>query len=769
MTSTAAAPQRRFKIYNKTHLKFDLVAAIAVFLVAIPFCLGIALASGAPLFSGLVSGIIGGVIVGLLSGSQASVSGPSAGMAAVAFTAIAQLGSFEAFLLALTFAGILQLFLGIFRAGIIADYLPANVIQGLLCAIGILLIIKQLPLAFSHAANSGELQKLLLSSTEGISLQPLLHLQDHLNAVATVIAFTSFLILCFFDRRTHPHIKNMGPLVVLISGILLNELFTYSNAHQVPDTPQWLNIPSVTSLDLLLKQLHHPDFNAITNPAIYLHALIIALIASLETLLNLKAIEKIDRKHRNCSADRELFAQGIGNLTAGLLGGIPLTSVIVRTSVNIQAGSKSKMSAILQGLLLAFSLLLIPNVLNKIPLSSLAALLVYTGYKLARPSLFIDIYRQGWDRFIPFIITVISIVVFNILAGILLGLATSLLYILKSNSEARLNIMKEIYPTGITYRLLLPQQVTFLNKASFIAELNAIPRHSQLIIDARNASYIDKEIIELMHEFKREQAPTRQIALNFEGFKDHYNIHNVIDFIKVTTYDIQANLRPEQVLNILQEGNQRFLQDMRIHRSPKLDMQQTAKAQHPIAVVLGCIDSRVPVETIFDMTFGDIFCIRVAGNVINMDVIASMEYACHVVKAKLIVVLGHTRCGAIQSACDGVQEGNITRLLAKIKPAIAAETETQENRTGQNMHFVNQVIHLNVANALQHIYQKSPILSTLVDNEEIGIAGAVYDVNSGTVHFKDYSMILDQFSETPNASLKTQLHLLLKKAGMASL
>lgn len=401
-----------------------------------------------------------------------------------------------------------------------------------------------------------------------------------------------------------------------------------------------------------------------------------------------------------------MVAQGLGNLTAGLVGGIPVTSVIVRTSINIHAGSKTKFSAILHGFFILFAVMLIPGALNKIPLSSLAAILIYTGYKLNKPAIYINIFSQGSDRFIPFIVTVISIIAFNLLAGILIGLAISLFYILKSNSQARIDIIKEIYPNGSTYRLVLPQQITFLNKAALVAELDTLPRHSQLIIDARYSQYIDKEILELFNELKEELAGSKQISLNFTGFQEHYKIHNYIDFITVTTYDVQTNLTPAQVLNILLEGNQRFLSDNRIHRSNQIDIKYTAKTQHPIAVVLACIDSRVPVETIFDMSFGDLFCVRIAGNVINDDILASIEYACNVVGAKLIMVLGHTRCGAIQSACDGIEKGHITQLLSKIKPAVNAEKETTTERNGKNQIFVNHVTELNVANTLQNIYKK---------------------------------------------------------------
>ncbi len=765
MQAETAVDLRKFRIYNKRYLKFDLVAGIVVFLVAIPLCLGIALASGAPLISGILSGVIGGVVVGCLSGSQVSVSGPAAGMAAIVVTAVAHLGDFNSLLLALLLAGLLQIIIGSLKAGFIADYVPSNVVQGLLCAIGILLIIKQLPLAFTLSADFNELKTHLLETTDVITLSPILALYNHINTGALIITAISLAILIYFDKTTNKIFKEIpAPIIVVIAGILLNELYIWTDSVLIQNSPQLVNIPKTEGLKDFLSQLQYPNWSAWTNPQVYVYACIMAIVASLETLLNFKAGERLDKQKRHASTNRELMAQGIGNMTAGLLGGIPITSVIVRTSINIQAGSKTKMSIILHGIFILFAVMLIPDALNKIPLSSLAAILIYTGYKLNQPSIYRSIYAQGWDRFIPFIATVVSIIAFNLLTGILIGLTVSLFFILKSNSQSRINIIKEIYPNGVINRLVLPQQVTFLNKAALIAELDSIPSESQLIIDARYTQYIDKEISELLKEFTNEQAVYKKIALNLTGFKEHYRIHNYIDFINVTTYDVQSHLSPAQVLNILHEGNQRFLNDERIHRMNHLDVKHTAKEQHPIAVVLGCIDSRVPVETIFDMTFGDVFCVRVAGNVVNDDVLASIEYACKVVGVKLIVVLGHTRCGAIQSACDGVEQGHITQLLAKIKPAIAAETETQNERTSKNTTFVNHVTELNVANTMQNIYDRSPILNQMVEQDEIAIVGAVYNVHSGSVHYSDYQHELYQLDGEKNMNLAVKISQVLKEA-----
>lgn len=757
------------RVYQRKYLKFDLIAALVVFLVAIPLCLGIALASGAPLFSGILSGIVGGIVVGALSSSSVSVSGPAAGMAAVVLAAIAQLGDFNSFLLALSLAGLLQIAIGYLRAGFIADYVPSNVVQGLLCAIGILLIIKQLPLAFTFSSDLKELKTHLLETTESFSFNPLFDLYYHVNPGATIISIISFMILIAAEQTKNKWMKNIpAAIIVVIAGILINEVFIFSDFQYALNTPHLVNIPRHNGFADFLSQVQFPAWSSWTNPKVYLYAAIIAIVASLESLLNVKAGEKLDKKHRHGSKDQELVAQGIGNLVVGLIGGLPITSVIVRTSVNIQAGARSKMATIFHGLFILIAVLLIEKWLNKIPLSSLAVILIYTGYKLTKPSIYKAIYLQGMDRFIPFIATVISIVAFNLLTGILIGLAISLFYILKSNSQARLDIIKEIYPTGEVNRLLLPQQITFLNKASLVAELDSITKDSQLIIDARYSNYIDKEIIELIKEFQKDEAPNRRIALNLIGFKEHYDIHNFIDFINVTTYDIQSTLEPPQVLNILREGNQRFLGDNRIHRSNTIDIKFTSETQHPIAVVLGCIDSRVPVETIFDMSFGDLFCVRVAGNVVNEDVLASIEYACHVVGAKLIVVLGHTSCGAIQAACQNVEKGHITQLLAKIKPAVAAEQETLTNRTIDNKQYLTKVTELNIANTLRQIYSDSPILRLMIEQDKIGLAGALYDVNTGHAVFKNYAKTLSHLDGEVDPSLSDKLQKVIRSANLSS-
>lgn len=719
-------------------LKDDLIAGLVVFLVAVPLCLGIALASNAPLLSGIVAGIIGGIVVGSISQSDISVSGPAAGMIAVVLGAITQLGSFENFLLALIFAGIIQIAVGALRAGFIADYIPGNVIQGLLCAIGILIVIKQLPLAFTHTEQHALLTDLLKDSAENLDFGSLWRIVHHINWGATFITIISIAMLIYSDHTRNRIMKKIpGPVLVVLMGVIINELYGYLIPSLTQTSAHLVNIPVNDSLKDLAKQLVFPNWHNWLAPKTYLYGFIIAAVGSLETLLNLEAAEKLDRKRKYCSRNRELFAQGTGNILSGLLGGLPITSVVVRSSVNIQAGAKTKFSTIFHGLLFIFTLLFISESLNLIPLASLAGILIYVGYKLTRVSVYRAMYRQGFMYYFPFLVTVITIVFTNILLGVLIGLACSIFFILKENSQMRFDIVEEHHPSGTIHRIILPQQLSFLRKAALIAELEAIPKSSRLIIDARYTKYIDNDILELIKEFAKKATYEKKIELNLIGFKNRYQMPDRINFINVTTYDVQEALTTPEIIQILREGNQRFVTDRRINRYFPSEVKATAKKQSPIAVVLSCIDSRVPVETVFDVGMGDLFIVRVAGNVVNDDVIGSIEFACHLANAKLILVLGHTRCGAIKAARDYRENGYIAKLLQKITPAVnqelqtAAPVELEEDEEQQ----LTKITELNVANSMATLYRSSSVIKELVDTQKVGLVSAMYDIRSGLVKF----------------------------------
>lgn len=464
----------------KKNIKKDFSASIVVFLVALPLCLGIALASGAPLYSGIISGIIGGIVVGSISNSALGVSGPAAGLAVIVLHAISDLGSFEIFLVSIIIAGLLQLIMGLLKAGIIAYYFPSSVIKGMLAGIGILIFYKQIPNAIGITS--------LNEISNGI----------HLNV--TIITLISLGILLFWQTRFIQKIGFLaaipGALLAVIVGILL-QLFS------LPIENDFLvKIPIATSPAEFFNNFTFPDFGTgLTNPKVYTTAIVIAVVASLETLLCVEASDKQDPKKRTTSTNKELIAQGIGNMCAGIVGGLPVTQVIVRSSANQQAGGQSKASTIFHGILLFISILLIPTLLNKIPLATLAAILLIIGYKLASPSNFKKMYNQGWDQFLPFIVTIVGIVTTDLLIGIGLGITVAICVVLRNNYKIPYFLEKDTDGLIHTYFIELSEDVTFLNKASILKMLDKIPAKSKVEINATKTQFIHNDVIEIIQDF----------------------------------------------------------------------------------------------------------------------------------------------------------------------------------------------------------------------------------------------------------------------------
>lgn len=485
-------------------LKSDLPASIVVFLVAVPLCLGIALASGAPLFSGIIAGIVGGIVVGAFSGSQLGVSGPAAGLAVIVLVAIQDLGSFKVFLLAVFLAGIVQVILGFAKAGIIGYYFPSSVIKGMLAGIGVIIILKQIPHAFGYDKDyEGSLS---FAQPDGHNtFSELMYMMEAITPGALIIALISMAILVLWER---PFMKKIaifkliqGPLVVVAVGILFSLIFSNHSTLNL-DQEHMVNIPVADSLSGFFGQFTFPDFSQIFNPAIYMTAVTIAVVASLETLLCLEATDKLDPQKRVTPANLELKAQGIGNMISGLIGGLPITQVIVRSSTNIQSGGQTKMSAILHGMLLLLCAAAIPHVLNLIPLASLAAILFLVGYKLAKPVLFKQMYKLGWSHFIPFIVTIVGIVLTDLLVGIGLGLAVAIFFVLYNNYKRPYLFKESEYKAGEPIRLELAEDVTFLHKANILKTLSQIPEDSNVIIDASRSINIDQDVIEIIEDFE---------------------------------------------------------------------------------------------------------------------------------------------------------------------------------------------------------------------------------------------------------------------------
>ncbi len=511
-------------------LKHDIPASVVVFLVALPLCLGIALASGAPLFSGLISGIVGGIVVGALSGSRLGVSGPAAGLAVIVFAAINSLGSFEAFLVTVVLAGLLQLAMGYLRAGVIGYYFPSSVIKGMLSGIGLTIILKQLPHAVGYDANPEGDMAFVQSNGEN-TLSALGTMLSQLQPGALVVGLVSMAILLLWDLPFIKRIKAttwiQGPLVAVVMGIVLNQIFADAAPALAIEASHLVQIPMADGLSGLMGLLTFPDFSHLSNPAVYTTALTLAVVASLETLLCVEATDKLDPSKRVTPTNRELKAQGAGNVISGLLGGLPVTQVIVRSSANIQAGGQTKISAILHGVLLVVAVIAIPALLNLIPLSVLAAVLITVGYKLAKPALFRSMYAQGPYQFIPFIVTIIGILTTDLLIGIGLGLAVAIFTILLNHYQNAFFVDRD--PTGAV-RVVLSEDVSFLNRATVMRELAEIPAGARVVIDASRSVSIDHDVFEILQDF-RQRAVAENIDVTFEGLdglrRDNDAMHRI--------------------------------------------------------------------------------------------------------------------------------------------------------------------------------------------------------------------------------------------------
>ena len=485
-------------------LKSDLPASIVVFFVALPLCLGIALASGAPLFSGLIAGIIGGVVVGSLSGSKIGVSGPAAGLAAIVLTSIGSLGGFENFLLAVVLGGVIQIILGFLKAGIIGYYFPSSVIKGMLTGIGIIIILKQIPHFFGYDSEAEGADSFIEKSGEN-TFSAIAHISDHIILGSLLMGIIGLGILLLWDKVLSKKGKIFhiiqGPLVAVVLGIIFYAVTKDSSTLSISSS-HLVSVPVPDSFDSFLGQFSSPNFGAITNVDVWVVAFTIALVASLETLLCVEATDKIDPDKNVTPTNRELFAQGTGNILSGLVGGLPITQVIVRSSANIQSGGKSKMSAIIHGFLLLISVIIIPTLLNMIPLSVLAAILLIVGYKLAKPALFKTMYNLGWKQFLPFIVTVTGIVFTDLLKGIAFGLAVGIVIILiKSFQNSHFLHKEEVSNGSNKMKMTLAEEVTFFNKGAILNELEQLPHDSFLELDVRKTRYLDNDIIEILEDF----------------------------------------------------------------------------------------------------------------------------------------------------------------------------------------------------------------------------------------------------------------------------
>ncbi|ANI87904.1 hypothetical protein A9P82_00345 [Arachidicoccus ginsenosidimutans] len=539
------------------NLKNDLIAGIIVFLIALPLCLGIAQASGAPLFSGIVAGIIGGIVIGSLSKSQLSVSGPAAGLVAIILVGIEQVGGFEFLLCAFIIAGAIQLLLGFLRAGSVANYFPTNVIEGMLAGIGLTIIIKQIPDAVGFSKTGME------DADDGFSLNTIANSLEHVHTGSVIIALAGVAILALWaSRRMKKYQIIPAGLLVVVIGTLLNTVFKAVFPSLYITEKHLVQLPVPESASAFFQQFKLPDFSGFANPVVWTTGIVIAIVASIETLLCIEATDKLDPMKRYTPGDVELKAQGIGNILSGLIGGLPITSVIVRSSANINAGAKSKLSAIIHGVLLLVCVATIPFVLNLIPKAALAAILIYTGFRLCRPAIFKHMWHAGLSQFLPFLITAVAVVALDLLKGVGLGLIISVFYILRNNLRIPYFYQRIKFKTGDdVIRLKLAQEVSFLNKASIKKTLESIQEGSVVILDASQTEYIDYDVLEVIREFQQTKAPGKEIKMSLVGFKNTYKIPS-----NVHINEIEEHLEDKEVSEKTAGKHKKLLRQLQVQQ-----------------------------------------------------------------------------------------------------------------------------------------------------------------------------------------------------------
>ena len=596
---------------------------------------------------------------------------------------------------------------------------------------------------------------------------------DHQNTFTELFSFSQIhvgpmlvgiiclVILIVWDRQKF--LKSLpipSALVVVVVGSLLGRLLSGYGGDWVVGGNHLVSVPEIASLSEAQSLLTFPDFMAVSSRPVWIAAITIALVASLETLLNIEAVDRLDPERRTTPPNRELIAQGCGNMTCGLIGGLPVTSVIIRSSVNINAGGKTRVSALFHGVLLVATVLLVPWLLNMIPLSSLAAILLVTGYKLANPKLLMQMWRRGMDQFLPFIVTVLAIVFTDLLVGILIGLGFSLFFILRGNVTRPIRKIRERHLGGEVLRIELSNQVSFLNRASLFKTLMSIPAGSQVLLDARNTTYLDHDVQQMIEDFEKETAPAHKVTVSKIGFRDYYEFKNEIQFVNYASRELQQQMTPDDVIGILYEGNLRFQSGTQISRDLGKQVDATAEGQFPLAVLLGCIDSRTPAEMVFDLGLGEIFSVRMAGNIADERVVGSIEYGCAVAGAKLVVVMGHSSCGAITSSVKMTRSNetaarqlncaNIDHLIVDIRQSIP-DIQTipdPEKDPAVFTEYVDHVSRLNVLRTMKQLCQSSPVLNDYCRDGKIRVVGCFYSIQNGiAIFFDDANNPIEPVSE----------------------
>ncbi|HVD98773.1 MAG TPA: SulP family inorganic anion transporter [Cytophagaceae bacterium] len=730
---------------NLKYLPNDLSSGLVVFLVALPLCIGIAFASGAPILSGIIAGIVGGLVVSSISRSPLSVSGPAAGLTVIVASSIAELGSYQAFLLTLLIAGMLQVLFGYIKAGIIGSFFPSSVIKGMLASIGIILVLKQIPHALGYDLDyEGDFE--FFQPDKNNTFTEIYEAYLRITPGAFVISAISLTVLILWDKfnmtkKTFVH----GSFVAVVLGVLLNILFSvYIPSLRVMEE-HLVQLISTKGFSSFSQNFMLPDFSMLGKTAVYLIAFKLAVIASLESLLSVDAIDKLDPMRRYTPKNHELKAQGIGNMVSALIGGLPITSVVVRSSANVDAGAKSKLSAIFHGLFLLCAVVLIPGIINMIPLSALAAILMLVGYKLAKVSLVKELYKKGWEHFLPFIITIFAVLFTDLLLGIGIGTLVALFFILRRNVLNPYVYNKQDSNYGVKVRIDLSEEVSFLNKASILYKLSKIPKNAHVVIDGSKSKFIDDDIVEIIEDFKI-NAPSKNIKIEIIDVDDKYEL-----------------IENEELDKIIQQDYDKLFVNNRDWVKEKLAQDPTyfeklALGQAPKYLFIGCSDSRITANEITGTDAGEMFIHRNIANLVvdtDLNLMAVLQYSIEVLKVHHVIVCGHYGCGGVKAAIDGKYHGLIDKWLRNIKKVYRLhykELDDLLDEEKKHRKLVELVVREQVYNlAMTTIYQKA-----LKQGQNIQLHGWVYDISEGYLRdlnidvkkeFKEYELFKYRFEQ----------------------
>jgi carbonic anhydrase len=718
------------KIFSRKAFIADLPASFSLVIVAIPLCLGIAHASGAPMIAGLIAGIIGGIVVGFLSESNLSVSGPAAGLTTICLASILELGSYQGLVTAVLLAGILQVAFGLLKLGFFSNYIPNAVIKGMLSAIGLILILKQFPHLVGYDSEEMGAEDFSIDQAEIVGSVPqitlehentfshLLHTFNFLNYSVLLIGLISLFVLVFWDKKLGKKIKFIpGSLVAVVIGTIFSMVINAVFSSNQLDSSHFVKIPNLSDPSFHENLITFPSLEFLGRLSFYKIAFTIAIVASLESLLSIEAIEKLDPKMQKVNTNKELIAQGAGNIISASFGGLPITSVIVRGSVNISAGAQTKLSAILHGFFIFISMVFLVQVINHIPLASLAAVLCYTGFKLIHPENFKEQYKRGWYQFIPFLVTIVAIVMSDLLIGVLIGLAISSFFIIRENYQSP---VIKVEDAGLITKLTFGNNVSFLHKFQIVKILEGIIPGRLVEIDGSKSEFIDNDIIEVLKEFKI-KCKEKNIALLIGGIKGMETKEEIKDQIDESYKKLFVN-------------NKNWV-EKKLKMDPEY-FQKLLAGQKPEYLFIGCSDSRVPANEITGTDPGEMFVHRnIANMVVNSDInmLSVLQYSVEVLNVKHVIVCGHYGCGGVKAALGGEQLGLIDKWLRNIKDVYRmheSELDAIHNPELKNRRMVELNVQEQVFNLMKTSFvQKNRKLYGFPQ-----VHGWVYDLADGYIN-----------------------------------